>query len=74
MMMTILSNLLFAAAFAVALATIIATVAPRYHRIVSLLRYGVQYRTVQLPALRPRAAGRATPLVTAVPARLRVAA
>lgn len=73
-MLTTLAAMLFATAFAAALATIVCTVVPRYDRIVSLLLYGVQYRTVQLPAPTPRLAGRSTPTLTAMPARLRAAA
>ncbi|UZK70025.1 hypothetical protein OKW76_02930 [Sphingomonas sp. S1-29] len=69
-----LAAALFSTSFAVATTTILLTVRPYASRIRSLLTHGVQYRSMPLPAPRPRSTLRVTPKVTAMPARLRAAA
>ncbi|WP_131602131.1 hypothetical protein [Sphingomonas sp. 37zxx] len=69
-----LAATLFSTSLAAALATITLTVRPYAMRIRSLLTHGVQYRSMPLPAPRPRAAVGVTPRVTVMPARLRAAA
>ncbi|UUL83423.1 hypothetical protein [Sphingomonas qomolangmaensis] len=73
-MNSFLAAALFSTSLAVAVTTILLTVRPYAHRIVSLLTHGVQYRSMPLPAPRPRATLRVTPRVTVMPARLRAAA
>ncbi|MES2442453.1 MAG: hypothetical protein V4574_06450 [Pseudomonadota bacterium] len=72
--MVFFSILLFGAAFAASIWAMIATIRPRFGRILFLLQYGPLTASALPPAPRVTLRGRPVPMRMTVPARLRAAA